>query len=106
MFRIDFDEADETVPEAARNTVKYLRANEPLVRLKIAALMCELYTEWNDGKVITPEELAQMITLTDVEVSDEGGGELFYDAANIFAGHSIWASIDANGEVGEPDLAG
>jgi hypothetical protein len=105
-FTIDVDDTDDSITEAARNTMKFLTANEPLIRHKVAVSMIELYKEWHDGNAITPEELAQRITLTDVEFWDEGGGDLYYEAADIFAGHCICASIDANGEIDEPDLAG
>ena len=100
------DAIDGSITEAARNTIKFLTANEPLISHKIAASMTELYKEWSDGATVTPEELAQRITLTDVSFWEEGGGELYYDAGDIFAGHCICASIDANGEIDEPRLEG
>ncbi len=107
-FTIDGVETEESITEAARNTIKFLIANEPLIRDKIAVSMSEIYNgTWGDGDTITPEELAQRITLTDVSFYEEGDGELYYKADDgLFTDHIICASIDANGEIGEPELAG
>jgi len=62
---------------------------------------------WGGGETITPEAMAQRITLVDVSFYEEGGGELYYKAdAGLFTDHTICASIDTNGEIGEPELAG
>lgn len=105
---IDGVETDEAIPEEVRNTAKFLIANEPLIRDKIAAYMSEVYNgTWGGGDTITPEEMAQRISLAAVAFYDEGEGELFYEAdGNLFTDHAICVPIDANGEIGEPDLAG
>jgi hypothetical protein len=105
---IDGAKTDESIPEAVRDAVKFLMANEPLIRDKIAVSMSKVYNgTWGDGDTITPEELAQRITLTDVSFYEEGGGELYYTADDdLFTDHTICAPIDANGEIGEPELAG
>jgi hypothetical protein len=107
-FTIDGDKTDESIPEATRNTVKFLLANEPRISDKIAVSMSEFYNgTWGDGDTMTPEEMAQRITLTEVSFYDEGGGELFYAAVDdLFTDHTICASIDVNGEISEPELAG
>jgi Uncharacterized protein conserved in bacteria len=107
-FMIDGAKTDESVPEAVRNTAKFLIANEPLIRDKIAASMSGIYNgTWSGGDTITPEEMAQRITLTDVSFYEEGGGELYYQAADeLFTDHTICASLEANGEIGEPELEG
>ena len=102
-----FDGKDEPISEAERNTVKFVMANEPRIRHKIAASMTELYQEWNDGETMTPEGLAQMIYLTDLSVWEDGSGELYYETVGeLFTDHTICAFIDASGEVGEPELEG
>ena len=107
-FTIDGYEPIESVTEAARNTLKFLIANEPLIRHKIAVSMIKLYHEtWLYENTITPEELAERITLDSVSILDEGGGDLFYESDDdLFAGHWIQVPIDANGEIGEPELEG
>ena len=107
-FEIDGYEPIETIPEAARNTLKFLITNEPLIRHKIAVSMRKLYNEtWLDENTLTPEELAQKINLHNVTIFDEGGGELFYEAdEDLFAGHWVQVPIDAHGEIGEPEIEG
>jgi hypothetical protein len=107
-LKIDGLKSDESIPEEIRNTAKILIANEQSIHDKIAVSMSEVYNgTWGCGDTITPQELAQKITLTGVSFYDEGCGELYYGADDeIFTDHTICAPIDANGEVGEPDLAG
>lgn len=107
-FDIDGYEPVESIPEAAGNTLKLLIANEPLIRHKIAVSMRKIYNEtWLDQNTLTPEELAQKINLTNATIFDEGGGELYYEAdEDLFAGHWVQVPIDANGEIGEPDIEG
>jgi hypothetical protein len=105
---IDGVKTDEAIPEEVRNTAEFLIANEPQIRDKIAVSMSEFYNgTWGDGDTITPEELAQRITLTDVSFYEEGGGELYYTADDdLFTDHTICTPLDANGEIGEPQLEG
>jgi hypothetical protein len=105
---IDAAKTDESLPEIVRNAVKFVIANEPRIRDKIAVSMSEFYNgTWGGGDTITPEELARRITLTEVSVYEEGDGELLYEAEDeLFTDHTICAYLDANGEIGEPELAG
>ena len=107
-FEIDGYEPVESITEAAQNTLKFLIANEPLIRHKIAVSMRQVYNEtWLDENALTPEELAQKINLNNVTIFDEGGGELFYEAdEDLFAGHWVQVPIDAHGEIGEPEIHG
>lgn len=108
-FVIDGVKTDESVPEAARKIARFMLANEPSVRHRIAVSMSEIYNgPWSGGgDTITPEALAQRIALTGVYVDEEGGGELHYKAEDgLFTDHTICASIDVDGEIGEPDLEG
>lgn len=107
-FEIDGDESVEAITEAARNTLNFLVANEPLIRHRIAVSMRKLYNEtWLDENTLTPEELAQKINLNNVSIFDEGGGELSYNAdEDLFAGHWVQVQIDAHGEIGEPEIEG
>ncbi len=107
-FDIDGFEPVESLTEAARNTLKFLIANDPLIRHNIAVSMRKLYNEtWLYENTLTFEELAQKINLKHAAIYDEGDGELSYTADDdLFAGHWIQVPIDANGEIGEPDLWG
>src|ERR671912_372407 len=76
-FEIDGYEPIETITGAARHTLKFLVANEPLIRHNIAVSMRKLYHEgWLYENTLTPEELARKIHLNNVPIFDEGGGEL------------------------------
>ena len=107
-FEIDGYEPIETITAAARNTLKFLIAEEPLIRHQIAVSMRKLYHEgWLYENTLTPVELAQKINLNHVTIFDEGGGELFYEAdEDLFAGHWVQVPIDARGEIGEPEIQG
>jgi hypothetical protein len=105
---IDAAKTDESLPEIVRSAVKFVIANEPRIRDKIAFSMSEVYNgTWGGGDTITAEELARRITLTEVSVYEEGDGELLYKADDdLFTDHTICASLDVNGEIGEPELEG
>lgn len=105
---VDGSEPVESIPEAARNTLNFLVANEPHIRHRIAVSMRELYKEtWLNDISLIPEELAQKINLHNVTIFDEGGGELYYEAdEDLFAGHWVQVTIDEHGELGEPDIEG
>ncbi|HEV2800310.1 MAG TPA: DUF2262 domain-containing protein [Pyrinomonadaceae bacterium] len=108
VLTIDGVKTDESISEEIRNMVKFLNANEPLIRKKIAVSMSELYNgQWGGGDTITPDEMAQKISLVNVSLYDEGGGELHYEADDdTFTDHTICTPFDENGEIGEPDLEG
>jgi len=105
-FTLDGYGPVESVTEAARNTINFIVANEPLVRHKIAVSLLGLYREWNDGKTIPPEELGRKLNLKEIAFLDEGGGELCYTAGDLFTGHWVCVQFDASGEIGEPELEG
>jgi hypothetical protein len=89
------------------NSVQFVIANEPDIRLKIAASMTELYRDWNNNETITPEQLAQRIHLTDIYFYDDGCGQLCYEPeGNIFTDHCIYVPFNANNEIGEASLEG
>lgn len=105
-LEIDFPD-DEPLPEVILNSVQFIVANEPQIRLKIAASMTELYKDWNDNETVTPEQLAQRIHLIDVSFYEDGDGQLTYEPeGDMFADHCICAWFDANGEIDEPGLEG
>jgi hypothetical protein len=107
-FEIDGYAPVESITEEARHTLNFLVMNEPLIRHRIAVSMRQLYQEtWLEENTLTPEELAQKINLNNVTIVDEGGGELYYEADDdLFAGHWVQVSIDAHGEIGEPEIEG
>ncbi len=108
-FRIDGVKTDESIPEAVRDISRFLVANETLIRDRVAVSMSEIYNgPWGGGDTITPGAMAQRITLTGVHFhEDDGSGELHYEAPDgLFTDHTICVPVDANGEIGEPELEG
>jgi hypothetical protein len=107
-FGIDGDEGDEWVSEAARNTLRFMAANEPLVRHNIAVSLRQVYQDtWLDENTLTPEQLAQKIHLHSVDILTDGSAELYYTAdEDLFAGHWVQVPIDAQGQIGEPQIEG
>jgi hypothetical protein len=98
---------DEPIPESTLNSVKFVLENEPQIRHKIAASVMANYKDWCDDDITTPEELAQKINLADVTFWDDGGGSLYYyPERDMFTGHSICAFFEANGVIGEAEMAG
>jgi hypothetical protein len=104
---LDVADQDEAIPDVIRDRLRFLVENEPQITLKVAAAMTELYSDWNDGEIITPQQLAQRISLTDASIYEDGDGQLYYEPDDdMFAGHCICAYFDANGEIEEPALEG
>ena len=105
---IDAAETDASLPEIVRSTVRFVMANEPRIRDKIAFSMSEIYNgPWGGDGTMTPEELARRINLAELAVYEEGDGEVVYEAdGGLFTDHVICASLDVNGEIGEPELEG
>jgi hypothetical protein len=108
-FTIEGVEVEETITEASRHALQFLTANEPRIRNKIAASMSELYNgTWGGGDdTLTPEEMARRIALASAHFYEDGGGVLYYEAAdNLFTDHTICVHINADGEIEEPELEG
>lgn len=109
-FILDIDDADEEAVASARNYLKFLTANESLIRHMVAFSAVRLFRDnWFNSEPPEPDELAGMIKLHTVEIYDEGV-ELFYTAADkkddIFAGHWLQVPINEKGELGEPEIQG
>ncbi len=106
-FSIDIDETDTESREAALKILKFLLANESQVRHKIAVSLIELYEAWLEGEPLIPQQLERKINLKSIEIWEDGSGGLYYTAeGELFGGHWIQVSIDADGELGEPELEG
>jgi hypothetical protein len=100
-------DADENEEEAARNVFNLLMENETQIRQQVAASMFVRFNDWIGDVVLTPEELAQKIALTDVMLWGIDGGQLYYEAeGDLFTDHTICVFFDADGKLDEPDLEG
>ena len=99
--KVEFDIQD-TEEEAARNTLKFLMANETQIRHKIAVSLLRDYKDWIPDYITTPEQLTLRIELSDISFGEGGGGQLYYYANGddyIFTDHTICVWFDADGEI-------
>jgi hypothetical protein len=99
--KVSFD-IDETEEKAARNTLKFLITNETQIRHKIAVSLFKHYPDWIHDDILTPEDLALRIDLSDILLWEGGGGQLYYYANgddDLFTSHAICVWFDANGEI-------
>lgn len=107
--RVELD-VDETDEPAARNTLKFLIANEAQIRHKIAISLFKHLKDWIPDYITVPEQLAQRINLSDILFGEGGGGQLYFYANgddNLFTSHAICVWFDADGEIDdEVELAG
>jgi hypothetical protein len=107
--RVEFD-IDETEVDAAQNTLKFMLSNEAQIRHKIAVSLFKQFTDWIPDNIITPEQLALRLDLSDILFGEGGSGQLYYytnGEDDFFTSHAICAWFDANGEIeDELDLAG
>jgi hypothetical protein len=104
---LDVGDEDKSIPGVIRNRLRFLVENEPQITLQVAAAMTELYSDWNDGEIITAEQLAQKISLTGGSIYEDGDGQLYYEPdGDMFTDHVISVYFDVNGEIEEPGLEG
>lgn len=108
-FGFDGFETGEWSPDAALKTLKFLSANEPQIRHKIAVLLLEEYKDtWLDESPFTPDELARKIYLTHADIlTDDGTADLLYEAdEDLFACHCVVVLMNADGEIDEVSIEG
>lgn len=105
---IRFDEGRETLPGSIKQLLELLKNDDEKIRQKIADEMINLCNEdWNPDNTISEDVFAKSIKLTGITISARNNlCELFYDDANIFAGHTISVFTDFAGNISEPSLAG
>ena len=90
-----------------RRFVTWLRGHEAGVRDHVAGL---LYPEWRDRwydedkhpALLTAEEFRAAVGLDWFDVSEGGGGQLYYDDGGLLGGHSIAVPIEADGRLVRP----
>lgn len=105
---IRFGEKQKTLPNLIKQFLEMLKKDDEKIRRKIADEMITLCNEdWNPDNRITEDVFANSIKLTGITISARRNrSELFYDDANIFAGHTITVFTDFDGNISEPSLAG
>jgi len=97
----------ETLLTQARPLLAHIRREETDLRRVTAKTLLELYnTAWNEGAAIDGARLAACITLQAVTFYPDGSAELFYDDGDLFAGHTLLVSLDAQGNLQDATIAG
>ncbi len=97
----------ETLLGQAHPLLAHIRQEEADLRQATAEALLELYnTAWNEGPAIDGARLAACITLQAVTFYPDGSAELFYDDGDLFAGHMLLVSLDADGTLQDATLAG
>lgn len=95
---------------AHADRVGQLIAGQDALHRAVADLLLEQANDWRDEddtpEPLTTEAFLTATSLTDVCLYGDGSAELVYDDGDLFAGHVIVASVDADGTVTDADLAG
>lgn len=110
--RISVDTEDEeiTPAEALANThgtYLILRNREPEVRDFAAAALLETHNQaWSQGEAIDEVAFAEQLSLEDISFHPDGSAELFYNAGELFGGHTVIVTVDEDGAFDDAQIAG
>jgi hypothetical protein len=100
----------EAILEARRDTFMYLRDHESGLRTQVAEQMLEMAEDWRDEDEepdpITLESFTSRVRLESIVLYDDGSAELYYNDDDIFAAHTIVASVNADGKLEKATIAG
>ncbi len=85
-----------------------LQQRERAIRYEVAASLLELYNDvWREQtSPLATSALARQMRLTGLTMWEDLTGELFYDDGGLFAGHTIIASLSADGSLEDATIAG
>ena len=76
----------------------------------IATQMLEMAEDWRDEDEepdpITLESFVNRVKLESIVFDEDGSAELYYFDDNIFAAHTIMASVNADGKLERTTIAG
>ena len=97
--------------EESRACLRWVQANEPVLRQYVAHRMHQLYyNNWHDpeyGPPLTQDEFRDKLALVGVQVSEDHRAFLVFSDAECFGGHAIVFSVGADGKLDEePSLWG
>jgi uncharacterized protein (TIGR03067 family) len=99
--------SDETVVEAGREAIDWLRLNEANARRYAAQELLDTHNDsWNDGDAISSETFAGRMSLESIAVDSSGGIELYYNDGELFCGHCIIVSVTESREFKHASFAG
>jgi hypothetical protein len=100
------EDVDAALAGATRG-VAWLRENEEQARLCVADAYLGTFNQtWSEEGPISREEFARRIELVEVSFGTGGGPTLWYDDGDLFAGHSLSAHFDADGQFRGANLWG
>ncbi|MBV9851048.1 MAG: DUF2262 domain-containing protein [Armatimonadetes bacterium] len=103
----DPDISPETAFDNARRAYRTLRDKEPAARDFAAEALLDTHNQaWNEGAPIDEAAFADKLTLEDISFHPDGSAELFYNAADLFGGHTLIVTIDEDGTFDDAEIAG
>ncbi|MBC8078113.1 MAG: DUF2262 domain-containing protein [Chloroflexales bacterium] len=101
------DQDDAAAIVTGRAFVDWLRAHEPEARAYAASLMLDGYnSDWGDDEQLTPAAFAERLTLEEIAVGSDGDATLYYNDGDLFGGHVVIVSLDANRTFTDANIAG
>ena len=108
---VDSEGSDDVAPseafENARRAYRAIREKEPAARDFAAEALLDMHNQaWNEGQATDEETFVQKMILEDISFLPDGSAELFYNAGDLFGGHSIIVTLDEEGDFDDADLAG
>lgn len=91
---------------AARG-VAWVRGNEEAARLAVADAYLDTFNrDWSEEGPIIREEFARRLELVEVAFGPTGPPTLWYDDGDLFAGHNLSATFNAEGRFQGANLWG
>ena len=91
----------EQLPEKFYEFLKLTKEKDADFRRASAKSLIKLYNEdWTEGEQITEEEFARRIRLDSISFDEEDDKiSVYYDDADLFAGHAIKVDVSFDGTV-------
>ena len=87
--------------------LRALRDREPAAREFAAEALLDVYNrEWNDSDPLDEDAFVDHLTLQDMSFYPNGSVELFYNAADLFRGHTVIVTLDEDAEFDDVEIAG
>lgn len=106
-------DADETlgfIDAKTRKLIRALPAHTAELRAGAAARMLKLAREWSENDALRQDELAAALRVREISVlADAEGADVqvwFEETGDIFAGHSVMARLDGDGQIDDIALEG
>lgn len=101
------DDQDERIMEAGRKFIAWLRKKEPAARRYAASELLDTHNDnWNHGDPISARTFASRMTLETVSLRSDGDAGLYYHDGDLFWGHCIIVSVNADHEFKDATMAG